>query len=53
MEFIKKHPVISLIIVSLVAGGVLSLVTNLKRLIEGKITIATCQECISPRDPHR
>ena len=40
MEFIKKHPVISLIIVSLVAGGVLSLVSNLERLIEGRGSIA-------------
>ena len=40
MEFIKKHPVISLIIVSLVAGGALSLVSNLERLIEGRGSIA-------------
>ncbi len=40
MEFIKKHPVIFMIIVSLVAGGVLSLVSNLERLIEGRGSIA-------------
>ncbi len=36
MELIKKHPVISLIIVSLMAGGALSLISNLGRLIEGR-----------------
>jgi len=36
MELIKKHPVISLIIISLMAGGALSLISNLGRLIEGR-----------------
>ncbi len=35
MEPIKKHPLISLIIVSLVLGGALALVSNIGRLING------------------
>ncbi len=41
MEFFKKHPVISLILASLVSGGALSLISNIGLLIYGRGNIVS------------